>query len=48
MITIVLLVLSLACFLAVTFNFPSKINLTALGLALWVLSVLLSGVHVGL
>lgn len=35
------LVLALVCFLAATFNVVARINLIALGLAFWVLTVLI-------
>lgn len=43
----IFLVLALICFVCATFNLPSKVNFVALGLALWVLSILLGGVRVG-
>lgn len=39
---LVLLVLALVCFIGATVNVQTKINLTGLGLALWVLSLLIA------
>jgi len=43
MVTTVLLILALVCFIFSTFNVPGPrgLNLTALGLALWVLTLLI-------
>lgn len=42
-ITLVLLIAALVCFLLSAFGVPSRIGLTPLGLAFWVLSVLVTG-----
>lgn len=41
MLNTVLLILALVCFLAATFDVAARVNLTAAGLALWMLSLLL-------
>jgi hypothetical protein len=33
-----LYVLAFLCFVAATFNYPARVNLVALGLAIWVLT----------
>jgi hypothetical protein len=43
----VLMLVAFFCFLAAAFAIPSRINLTALGLALWVLAVALLGFQSG-
>lgn len=43
MLNLLLLILALVCFLLATANVPARINLVALGLALWVLEVILAG-----
>lgn len=40
MLHMILLVLAFVCFLLAAFPVPSRINLTALGLAAWVLTLL--------
>jgi hypothetical protein len=40
-----LLIFAFICFCLATFNVPTRINTTALGLAFWVLSILI-GSHV--
>lgn len=49
MLTIILLVFAFVCFClaAVGVPNPPRFNLVAAGLAFWVLSVLLAGVHLG-
>ena len=49
MLTLILLVFAFVCFcLAAFWNpAPPRVNLIAAGLAFWVLSVLLTGVHLG-
>lgn len=39
-IPLILLIAALVCFILVAANFPSRINLLGLGLALWVLAVI--------
>ena len=46
MIATILLVFAFVLFVLATFNVPSKFSLIAAGLAFWVLSVLLGGLHV--
>lgn len=43
MIRVVLLVLALVCFLLAAAGVPSRVGLLPLGLALWVLSLLIPG-----
>lgn len=40
---LILLVLAFLCFVLAAFGVPSRVNLTAAGLALWVLSILVGG-----
>jgi hypothetical protein len=49
MIGTVLLVIALVCFLLAAANIPTRVNLIALGLAFWVLSLLIGGIggHLG-
>jgi len=42
MITTILLILGLVCFIIATINIWNKVNLIALGLAFWILSQLIS------
>lgn len=46
-IALVLLVLALICFVLACIPIPVRINLMALGLAFWVLSLLLGGMTTG-
>lgn len=50
MLTIILLVFGFVCFCLAAFGVPSppRFNLVAAGLAFWILSVILSGVHLGM
>lgn len=41
MLTLILLILALVCFVAAAFNVAARINLVALGLAFWVLTVII-------
>jgi hypothetical protein len=41
MLTLILLLAAFVCFLLATFNTPTRLNLIAFGLALWVLTLLL-------
>ena len=41
MITTILLVFAFVCFVLAAFTVPSRVNLTALGLAFWVSTLLL-------
>lgn len=43
--SLVLLIVALVCFLLAAVNTAAKVNLVALGLALWVLTLLLGGVR---
>jgi hypothetical protein len=44
--TLILLVLAFVCFLVSAIGIPvPRVNLVAMGLALWVLSILLGGEH---
>jgi hypothetical protein len=43
MITLILLVLALVSFILAACNVPSRFNLIAVGLAFWVLTVILGG-----
>jgi hypothetical protein len=45
MLSLICLIVALVCFLLAVFNVPTRINLVALGLFFWVLSLLV--VHVG-
>jgi hypothetical protein len=45
MLTLILLVFAFVLFTCATFGVGSRFNLVAAGLAFWVLSVLLGGVH---
>ena len=45
MLTLILLVFAFVLFVCATFGVGSRFNLVAAGLAFWVLSVLLGGVH---
>ncbi len=47
MITTILLVFAFVLFCLSTFNVSAKWNLVAAGLAFWVLSILLGGLHIG-
>ena len=47
MIGIALLIVALICFLLAAANLPFRVNLMALGLAFWVLSILIGGLSVG-
>jgi hypothetical protein len=40
---VILRVLAFLCFVLAAFGVPSKVNLTAAGLALWMLSLLVPG-----
>jgi hypothetical protein len=40
-----LLILACVCFLLGTFGVPARINWVALGLAFWVLTLLIGGLH---
>lgn len=42
--TLILLVLALVCFMLAAANLPSRINLIGLGLALWVLTLILGAI----
>jgi len=43
--TLILLVFAFISFIAAAANFPSRVNLVALGLAFWVLTLLLGSVR---
>ena len=45
MLNLILLCFAFVCFVLATFNVSAKWNLIAAGLAFWVLSVLLGGIH---
>jgi hypothetical protein len=47
MIGLVLLIVALICFLLASANIPARVNLVALGLAFWVLSLLIGGLGTG-
>lgn len=46
MIGLVLMIVALICFLIAAANIPVRVNLTALGLAFWVLAILIGGAAV--
>jgi hypothetical protein len=43
MISLVLMIVALVCFLLACANIPTRVNLVALGLAFWVLAILIGG-----
>lgn len=47
MITTILLVFAFVLFCLAAFNVSARWNLVAAGLAFWVLSILLGGLHIG-
>lgn len=47
MITLILAILALICFIIATFGLSARINFTAAGLAILVLAYLLQGVTIG-
>jgi hypothetical protein len=40
-VTVILLILAFVCFALAAFNVTARVNLTAAGLALWILTVLI-------
>ncbi len=44
--SVLLLACAFICFMLAAAGVPSRINLTALGLMLWVLTILLGAIHV--
>jgi hypothetical protein len=47
MIDLVLYILALICFIVAAFGISTKVNFIALGLAFWVLTLVLSGLTIG-
>jgi hypothetical protein len=47
MINLILYILALICFIVATFGLSARVNFIALGLAFWVLTLVLSGLTIG-
>ena len=47
MIDLILYILAFLCFIVATFGLSAKVNFIALGLAFWVLTLMLSGFTIG-
>jgi hypothetical protein len=47
MIDLILYILALMCFIAATFGVSARVNLIALGLTFWVLTLVISGFTIG-
>jgi hypothetical protein len=47
MIDLILYILAFLCFIVATFGLSARVNFVALGLAFWVLTLVLSGFTIG-